>query len=51
MPLTRALRLGPPHLPPCLVTDAGDYSLAEWPMKRARWVASSGMLCPQPMPD
>ena len=27
---------GAPHLPPCLVTDAGDYSLAEWPMKRAR---------------
>ena len=35
---------GAPHLPPCLVTDAGDYSLAEWPMKRARWVACSGML-------
>lgn len=35
---------GAPHLPPCLVTDAGDYSLAEWPMKRARWVACSGTL-------
>ena len=35
---------GAPHLPPCLVTDAGDYSLAEWPTKRARWVACSGML-------
>ena len=33
------------YLPPCLVTDAGDYSLAEWPMKRARWVAYSGTLC------
>ena len=27
---------GAPHLPPCLVTDAGDYTLAEWPAKRAR---------------
>ena len=27
---------GAPHLPPCLVTDAGDYSLAEWTVKRAR---------------
>ena len=27
---------GAPHLPPCLVTNAGDYTLAEWPAKRAR---------------
>lgn len=33
---------GGPHLPPCLVTDTGDYTLAEWPFKRARCAAVSG---------
>lgn len=33
---------GAPHLPPCLVTDAGDYTLADWPKKRARYA-------PQPL--
>jgi hypothetical protein len=27
---------GGAQLPPCLVLEAGDYSLAEWPAKRAR---------------
>lgn len=28
---------GAPHLPPCLITDMGEYSLAEWPARRARY--------------